>query len=389
MKNILAICAILLSAASGLAGQGIEFFEGSWEEALLEAKQQEKVIFVDAYAIWCGPCKRMAANVFTHERVGEFYNQNFINVKMDMERGEGLTFRQKYPVAAFPTLFYIDYTGDVVLQVKGARNVEDFIALGRQALGKVDRSEVFAKAYDEGDRDPVLVYNYVKALNQAGKSSLKIANDYLRSQDDLSTEQNLRFILEATTAADSRIFSLLIEYRKPIEQLEGRQAVLDRIEWACENTVDRAIEFQSPELLEQAKHEMEAHYPERAEAFNLQSDMAFFLAAGEPDEYLEACKTYAKKVAKDDADELHGLARNIEKHFPKDEKCMKEAEKIAETATKKGGSYTQYYTYARILLINGKKSEALKAAEKSLEIARDIGPGAARMVEDLIEFIRA
>ena len=63
----------------GLRAEGMEFFHGTWEEALAEAKKQEKIIFVDAYAVWCGPCKRMAKNVFTQDRVGEFYNKNFIN----------------------------------------------------------------------------------------------------------------------------------------------------------------------------------------------------------------------------------------------------------------------------------------------------------------------
>ena len=73
-------------------GQGIEFFEGSWDEALNEAREDDKVIFVDAYAKWCGPCKKMAKDVFTQDRVGRFFNERFINIKMDMEEPEGIKF---------------------------------------------------------------------------------------------------------------------------------------------------------------------------------------------------------------------------------------------------------------------------------------------------------
>ena len=138
MKHIITSLIILIGGIH-LGAQGIDFFEGTWEEALEKARMEQKVIFVDAYATWCGPCKRMAKNVFTNSEVGAFYNSNFINMKLDMEQEEGMEFRQKYPVQAFPTLYYIDYTGEVVQQVRGAQQKDGFIQLGRNALGQ-DRS---------------------------------------------------------------------------------------------------------------------------------------------------------------------------------------------------------------------------------------------------------
>ena len=35
---------------------GVDFFEGSFEDALAHAAQEEKMVFVDVYTIWCGPC---------------------------------------------------------------------------------------------------------------------------------------------------------------------------------------------------------------------------------------------------------------------------------------------------------------------------------------------
>jgi len=138
IRKYLLFCLLFQIVSTTLPAQGIDFFEGTLAEALVKAKEERKPIFVDAYAVWCGPCKRMAKMVFTDSEVGDFYNTNFVNMKLDMERGEGLKFRQTYPVSAFPTLYYIDSDGGVLAKVKGAQPVDGFIQLGEKVLGKAN-----------------------------------------------------------------------------------------------------------------------------------------------------------------------------------------------------------------------------------------------------------
>ena len=89
-KSILTFIAAILSFS--IFAQGIQFSEGSWAEIKAKAKAEKKYIFVDAYAVWCGPCKWMAKEVFTDAKVGETYNKQFVSYKFDMEKGEGLDF---------------------------------------------------------------------------------------------------------------------------------------------------------------------------------------------------------------------------------------------------------------------------------------------------------
>ncbi len=110
---------------------GISFDESAWAKILERAKKEKKIIFFDAYASWCGPCKQMQKNVFTRPEVANFFNTNFINVKKDMEEGEGPALANKYPLEAYPTLFFIDGNGKVIRQVIGYQTPEQLLALGK------------------------------------------------------------------------------------------------------------------------------------------------------------------------------------------------------------------------------------------------------------------
>jgi len=103
-----------------MIAQGIEFEEGSWDEVLEKAKAEGKPIFVDAYAEWCGPCKWMSSEVFTVSAVGDFYNDNYIAYKFDMEKGEGVDFSEEYEVMAYPTLLFFSANGDLTHKAVGA-----------------------------------------------------------------------------------------------------------------------------------------------------------------------------------------------------------------------------------------------------------------------------
>lgn len=113
------------------SGAGISF-EHSFKAALEKASDENKNIFFDAYAAWCGPCKAMAKNTFTNEKVAEYFNDNFVNVKVDMEKGEGRELKQKYPLNAYPTLFIVAPDGKIVATSVGYLNPDQLLAFGKQ-----------------------------------------------------------------------------------------------------------------------------------------------------------------------------------------------------------------------------------------------------------------
>merc|ERR1711991_559909 len=86
---------------------------GTLKQALKKAEKEGKYVFLDAYAVWCGPCKWMEANTFRDKEVGKKFNKSFISVKIDMEKGEGPAIAQKYRVRAYPTMFVLNSKGEV------------------------------------------------------------------------------------------------------------------------------------------------------------------------------------------------------------------------------------------------------------------------------------
>ena len=135
LKSGLLLATLLVGALTIKAQSGITFHQGTFAEAIAKASKENKLVFMDAYTSWCGPCRAMAANTFTNPDVGEYFNKNFVNVKMDMENGEGPNLARKYAVMAYPTLLFIGANGQVVHKELGFKDATTFMTIGKKAAG--------------------------------------------------------------------------------------------------------------------------------------------------------------------------------------------------------------------------------------------------------------
>ena len=108
---------------------------------LADAKEQNKLVFVDFYTTWCLPCKLMDEDVFTDEDLANYMNKNFINYKVDAEDVNGANLALLYQVVAFPTLLFLDTEGTVLVRKVGAAYQTELKAMGDQALSEVATGE--------------------------------------------------------------------------------------------------------------------------------------------------------------------------------------------------------------------------------------------------------
>lgn len=138
MKKIL-ILALLLSSLS-ITAQEINWM--TLEEAIEAQKTTPKKIFMDAYTVWCGPCKMLDKNTFHNKDVVEYVNKNYYAVKFNAEGNETINYKGKtftnpnfnpnksgrnsshqlsgvFGIRAYPTLLYLDEEANLLAPITG------------------------------------------------------------------------------------------------------------------------------------------------------------------------------------------------------------------------------------------------------------------------------
>jgi len=121
MKKALLFSLILISSSvfAQDAPKGVDFFNGTFKQALAKAKKENKLVMFDAYTTWCGPCKVLKTKVFPNKELGEYINKHFVSIGVDMEAGEGIQLSNMYPVDGYPTILFLDGEGKVKKKILG------------------------------------------------------------------------------------------------------------------------------------------------------------------------------------------------------------------------------------------------------------------------------
>ncbi|ERJ61363.1 hypothetical protein M472_21645 [Sphingobacterium paucimobilis HER1398] len=192
--------------------QGI-VFHTNLEESLKEAKQQKKLVFVDFYTSWCGPCKALSANVFPQQIVGDFYNEKFISVKIQCDdSGYGVALGKQYKVAAYPTLMFLDGNGDIVHSTAGAPDAQGLIELGKTALDPQKNQLSLLKEWDSGNREEAFMRKYFSSLMRAYQNA-KAHDDFEQYFATLSkAEKASSFTFELMQTVKELPFSPAFDY---------------------------------------------------------------------------------------------------------------------------------------------------------------------------------
>jgi thiol-disulfide isomerase/thioredoxin len=153
------------------------------------------MIFLDAYATWCGPCLYMQKKVFTSPEVGKCFNQNFINAKIDMEEGDGPWLAEDFGLVGYPTLYFFNPEGELVHKYVGALDIKDFIALAKEAQQPEKQFYTIKRRAVEGTLTPDVFHNWIHSADALGEKDIdETVSTYLVGVPDTALNKHLAII---------------------------------------------------------------------------------------------------------------------------------------------------------------------------------------------------
>lgn len=360
-------------------GQGIKFEEAKWSTLLAKAKKENKLIFVDAYAVWCGPCKLMVKNIFPLESVGNEYNAHFINTKIDMEKGEGIDLAKKYNVKAFPTYLFINGDGEEVHRTLGYVEEGDFIQFAKDAQDPNKRLSALKQKFEKGENSPEFLKNLAAlTMYNDAEFSGKVMQRYFTVKPALD-QDDVQMLLTGIQSSESPAYTIFKNRKEDIIKIFPA----DKYE-----KFDKSIRLNTI-----AKKSYNAETKKFDDAYFL-TESQKFLGKEESEMFLKKVKssralrdkdfaTYEKmnlELYKDyaaaNSEELNFLAWNFFENI-NTKSSLEMAIKWAQESVKKNENYANTDTLANLYNKIGDKKNAKIWAEKSIQLAKSSGEDAA------------
>ena len=361
-------------AFSDLNAQGIEFnHDKKFQEVLDMAKAQGKLVFMDCYTSWCGPCKRLASTVFPDSAVGVFFNATFVNAKFDMEKDDGITISNKYGIRAYPTLLWLDGDGNVKHKVVGGLDAPGLIENGRKATDPAPGILAgYRKQYTEGSRDINFLRDYVNALYDAGEKYQDNFKEYLDKLTDaqLSDPKHTKTIFNLTNDIKSPGVSYLMKNKDYYVHLMGEQVFNNKINLLATRAVTEAPGADDKALYEAAMQLVKTNKAPDHVQKGLKLSMDYYYHMGDWANYDKNASQYVKKYAGKNAAELNDIAWNYYMVIHNPDQLQKAA-KWAYTALNMDNKYTYNLTYAWLLYKLNNYKEASLACDYAIIRAKE------------------
>lgn len=228
------VCFLCVWGIVNAQDRSIRFEEGTFQAALEKAKQENKLLFVDCYTSWCGPCKMLARDVFTNNEVADYFNEHFISLKVDCEKGEGPEIKNRFGVSGYPTLLFINGKGEVVNKIVGASRQPHFLENVKKGLDPKNSLYAKEQKYESGYRDQAflvdLIANY-KGINEQKKAT-EVSKELLKSVkgDQLLTKEMWDVVsYYFISPYGSEWWNFILEHAADYEKLVGKDAVAKKI----------------------------------------------------------------------------------------------------------------------------------------------------------------
>ncbi len=379
------ICILAMSMASIVASaqESLHFETGTFAEILAKAKKENKLVFMDAYASWCGPCKMMERDIFTKPTVQQYYNTKFINSHFDMEKGEGPKIAQKYQIRSYPTFLFLNGDGVVVKKSMGYQNEEQFLALGKEADNPLFKGESMRKRFEKGESDPEFLINLITLNLTSDMEFARMASEryFAVKKTPGLTKDEVYILLNSVNSLKSPNYRALQKYRSEIIKVMPEQNLVQ-----FENTIklsdiaERAINKDKKEINDaQFLFEAEKLIGKEAALEYLQAvKLNFYTSVADYESFATTAIQYYAHPETANPDELMKVATVISEHS-KNTIALKKASEWAESSVMKGETAENTYLLAKLYFRIGKNDLAKDFAATSRRLSISAGQDSAKV----------
>lgn len=413
MKNSFFLLLFLLPlflSAQNEAQTGIHFENlPNWAAVKAKAKQENKYIFVDCFATWCGPCKKMDKEVYPIDSIGQLLNHNFVSVKLQMDSTEkdeeqikkwytdARDLKHEYMISVFPSYLFFTPDGKAVHKSIGFIDPTNFSKLVHDALDPKKQYYTQLEKFNQGK----LAYadmpnffraaNYLKDQSTANAVSKTYVDNYLLklNEEELYTRSNLSFIGDFIQAQGSndKAFKIFVANPEKIDSIIRPNYARSVVDYVVENEeVDKYFYRDGQVVIDKApdwdkirKAIKKKYGAIRANRVVTWAKIKWFAFKKDWPEY---SKNVILKVENDGPyvgafpdvqfpieARLNDVAWELFLHSADSndlEKALEWSKKALDVSPKPNGEYID--TYANLLYKLGRKEEALKFEEKAVEI---------------------
>ena len=227
------------------AQEGVNFRNLTFEQALVVAKEENKLVFVDCYTSWCAPCKYMSDKIFTKKEAGDYFNPRFVCVKFDMEKGEGRKLARLFNVSSYPTFVIVRPDGVVQHKLVGGNELDEFVLRVEKGIGTGTNLLHMNRLYATGQMNEAQLMDYYSVLLEAGEKRMR-GRIYKELWQRLPGEEKVKaqywpLFIDENCVTGSEAFDFLLAHLQSIRANVGREKVDAYLTDYYENILDNQI----------------------------------------------------------------------------------------------------------------------------------------------------
>ncbi|MCC7302669.1 MAG: thioredoxin family protein [Bacteroidia bacterium] len=374
MRNCILITMALFCGVAAAQNRAIQFETGTWKEILAKAKKENKLIMMDAYTTWCGPCKWMAKNVFTNDTVADFYNSSYVNAKFDMESGEGIELAKTYGVQAYPTFLFIDGSGKLVHRVCGSDSPQNFIQKGKDALKPELTLLWLEEKFNTSPGDAAIVAALFTALSDGCAPVGERVDKYFShvKPEEFSSRFNWNMLYRHITSSASPAFVYLLKHQDEFGKKYTADSVSRKIQNVYERSFAKIARSKDKVALDAMEKEIRANMAGDADGIIWKGQIAYYSAVGDWTSFAAVTVKYVEKYAMENPSQLNSFAWKFYESVS-DKAMLEHAARWAKKSVELDSKYYNNDTHASILYKLGRKADARAAALKALELGKEAG----------------